>query len=296
MGWVSQPFVDALAALGRPLGATERERIETALVRVTARASQPWSWTLDTAIFQRSLAQAVIEADDFEDALAALHAADFYLATSCAHGIDSALEAFSALFGQEIDSAIRKAGLPPADADDLRQRIWQKLFVHSPQASAAISRYSGAGGLRGWVRMTAARTLIDQKRLRGPRREVSADEQVLEALLEPEVDPELAYLKEHYRREFTDCVARALGKVHSRARSVLKYSLADSLPIDDIGQIYGVHRATAARWLAKAKAELIDRLRDELGARFSVDAPEYTSILRLVRSGVQLNFGGPQSE
>ena len=111
-------------------------------------------------------------------------------------------------------------------------------------------------------------------------------------LLEPEQDPELSYLKQHYRSEFTECVSRALDTLAAKDRTLLKYRFADGLGIDAIGKIYGVHRATAARWLAKARQAFLDGVSEQLGRKFAVSEPEYQSILRLVRSRIDIDLGG----
>jgi RNA polymerase sigma-70 factor (ECF subfamily) len=41
----------------------------------------------------------------------------------------------------------------------------------------------------------------------------------------------------------------------------LRLSFVDRLTVDDLGELYGVHRATAARWLQRACEELSSRMR-----------------------------------
>ena len=276
----------------RDIPPSEAPQVGEAVARLVAVAEQGYTWRLAPQQFGEALATRVVAEPDLHASLDRVHAADLYLATGCAHQVGDALAAFEASYGAEIDLAIRKSSASRTNADDLRQRIWQKLFVGTSAAAPAIARYSGSGKLRSWVRMTAVRALIDHGRVLGPQRELPADEMVIETLLEPERDPELEYLKNHYRAEFKSCVARALEDLDARQRSVLKYSFADRLPIDDIGRIYGVHRATAARWLTKARDALIVAVRAELERRFTVSGPEFESILRLVRSRIEIDFGG----
>jgi RNA polymerase sigma-70 factor (ECF subfamily) len=62
------------------------------------------------------------------------------------------------------------------------------------------------------------------------------------------------------------------------------------LSISDIGAIYQVHRATAARWLSKARATLIDLTKEQLAILLSVEPGETDSILRLVQSQLDVSL------
>lgn len=55
-------------------------------------------------------------------------------------------------------------------------------------------------------------------------------------------------------------------------------------------KLYGVHRATAARWLADARAALGDAIRGELAGRLRIAASEVDSIVRLVQSRVDMSL------
>ena len=57
-----------------------------------------------------------------------------------------------------------------------------------------------------------------------------------------------------------------------------------------IGRAYDVHRATAARWVAAVRTELGDRIRSELAARLKIAEDEVDSIVRLVKSRVDVSL------
>jgi RNA polymerase sigma-70 factor (ECF subfamily) len=48
--------------------------------------------------------------------------------------------------------------------------------------------------------------------------------------------------------------------------------------------LYRVHRATVARWIAKARDTLVERTRDVLVHRLDAGPAEIASLLRLIRS------------
>jgi RNA polymerase sigma-70 factor (ECF subfamily) len=70
----------------------------------------------------------------------------------------------------------------------------------------------------------------------------------------------------------------------------LRYAFVDDLSIDRIGEIYGVHRATAARWIGHARDRFEEQLRAALKARLSVSESELFSILRVTMSGIDVSL------
>jgi RNA polymerase sigma-70 factor (ECF subfamily) len=64
----------------------------------------------------------------------------------------------------------------------------------------------------------------------------------------------------------------------------------DGLTIDEIGALYRVHRATAARWLARAQVGLTKEIRAALIRTLNLQPAELRSVLRLIRSGLQVSL------
>ena len=64
--------------------------------------------------------------------------------------------------------------------------------------------------------------------------------------------------------------------------------MLDGLTIDEIAPMYGVHRATAARWIASAKQDVLARTRKQLMTELHLDAGEVDSLIRLVQSRIEL--------
>jgi RNA polymerase sigma-70 factor (ECF subfamily) len=82
----------------------------------------------------------------------------------------------------------------------------------------------------------------------------------------------------------------ALARLDARSRALLRYQLIDGWSIDQVGKLYGVHRATAARWLADARQVLGDAIRSELATRLQISTHEVDSIVRLVQSRVDMSL------
>jgi RNA polymerase sigma-70 factor (ECF subfamily) len=117
-----------------------------------------------------------------------------------------------------------------------------------------------------------------------PRNDVAADEDALLAARAPGDDPELSFIKEASRSAFKAAFQKALDALDDRGRALLRMHLIDGLGIDQIAEVYGVHRATAARWLARAEEEILESTRKSLMLDGKIGREECASILRLVRS------------
>ncbi len=65
---------------------------------------------------------------------------------------------------------------------------------------------------------------------------------------------------------------------------LLRQRSVDDLSIDQIGALHGVHRATAARWLERARVELALATERALQRRLSASAEDVRSLMRLIAS------------
>src|SRR5205085_8363572 len=121
------------------------------------------------------------------------------------------------------------------------------------------------GALGPWLRAAAARTAIDLMRT---RRELPADPAALADVAS--FDPLLAQLKLRYREEFRGAFREAAAGLVDREVTILRYKFVENLSIDEIGIIYGVHRATVARWIAAIREALFDGTRKQLADRLAI--------------------------
>jgi RNA polymerase sigma-70 factor (ECF subfamily) len=161
------------------------------------------------------------------------------------------------------------------------------LLVAEPGAPARIAGYAGRGPLRAWVRATAIRAALKMNRKERP--EGPAEESFLlgDAAV---VDPVLAGLRRRYAPEFRGAFEAALAALDSQERVLLRQHFVDGVGTEDLAALHGVHRVTMFRWLAKLRTKLLVRTRRELRARIGVDEAELDSIMRMVRSHVELTL------
>ena len=236
--------------------------------------------TLDEDAFRAFLAGG--EAD-------ASRAADLYLACACAGGDERALAIVASQFTPDLVRIAARARAPGISPEDARQMLLDRLLVSDAGRAPRIASYRGRGSLRNWIRAAAARALIDLHRAGGKGREVTVEHSLFEQLA-GDLDPQMAYLRRHYRDEFAAAFEVAVKGLSPRARNHLRHVFVEGLTIDQIGAIYGVHRATAARRLAAARDALLAATRAELGRRLAIEATEIDSIIRLLGSQFDLSL------
>jgi RNA polymerase sigma-70 factor (ECF subfamily) len=70
----------------------------------------------------------------------------------------------------------------------------------------------------------------------------------------------------------------------------MRQQCLDGLSIDDLGGLHGVHRATAARWLQKARETLLKETKKNLMKRLGISLAEVDSILRILQSRLDLSL------
>lgn len=215
------------------------------------------------------------------DAIAGVHLGDLWLACACASGQRAALDELDALLSS-LRPTIARVGADAGTIDELLQQHRARLLVHERERPPRILAFRGHGDLRSWLKVALVREALRAQHRAGTSDGGGDDE--LARLMAPGPDPEHAAMLESYRAGFREAFARALARLAPRDRNVLRYHLLEELAIDDIGAIYRVHRATAARWLVRIREQLHDDTRSELRTALAIAEHELDSVLRLLRS------------
>lgn len=216
---------------------------------------------------------------------------DLYLAAACLDGNDTALERFDREVLGSARGAIVAIDNNPAFLDEAIQRLRASLFV-GEQTGPRLGMYAGRGPLRAWVGVAAARTALMMRRSQQRAREVSHDDDDWAhalALISTN-NPEMELLKRQYAEAFSKALRDAVSSLEPRQRTVLRMSFVDGLSIDEIGAVYAVHRATAARWIQRACDTLFDTTRDLLSKRLALSPSELDRMTSLVRSQLDVSL------
>lgn len=221
-----------------------------------------------------------------EDAGLPQHDADVYLAIALATGDAAALRVFEAKLVPHVDQALRRLRLPATTKDDVRQQVRTDLLVGN--GAPKIGDYAGRGELAGWLRVTATRKALTL--LRKTNREEALDDLLLDHWPDASANPGKEHLRTKYTSELKRAIHDAFAALEVRQRNLLRQHILDELTIDDLARLYRAHRATCARWLADARAELGKNTRKRLIATLGIDREEVDSLLRFLDSDIELSI------
>lgn len=206
------------------------------------------------------------------------------LAQACARGEPDALGRLEREYLPRVRVAVERLDARPAFVDDALQALRQKLLVGP---APRIAEYAGTGPLVSWLRAAAVRTALNLKRPHA--REEQADDDALLALPLSGPTPELALLVERHRPAFKAAFRAALGTLEPKERTLLKLQVVDGLSLERIGVIYAVNKSTVSRWLGSAHAQLVEETKARLKAELSLSGGELESLVRAMRSGIELS-------
>jgi RNA polymerase sigma-70 factor (ECF subfamily) len=248
-----------------------------AVIRL-ARAAWP-----EIEVDDAALSEFVVQRVDDPGSLDPERAQELCLAFACSIGEVHALAAFEARYLSRVPDWVRRIDRSAAFAGEVQQILRERLLSGS---APKIGDFRGIGSLEGWLRVSASRAALEL--LRDGKREQLVGEPVEDAHAWVD-DPELEYLKQRYADDFKHALTEALEALPDRDRTVLGLYLVDGLNIDRIGKMYGVHRATVARWLATARSALYDGARARLGQRLALSSGEFESLARLVQSQLDVS-------
>lgn len=275
------------AGYGRPI--PEPSRLATRLQEAmrAARVVHPDVQLDDTAFACRLGEVAVEAAGDVLDALDAVAVEDLFLATAGAFGDPVAVRTLRARYTPDLRIALRAAGVGETEQDEVLQRVLALLFVREGAKPPTLANFSGRGSLRRWLRSVCLR--VAARHAREHRREVPVEDAILDHA--GAADFEAEHLRVAYDAHFKAVFHGALRALSVRQRNLLRQHYVDGLTIDELAPLYGVHRSTCARWIASARAQVLDATTNALMRRLGLAPSEAHSIIRLVRSRLDLSLG-----
>jgi RNA polymerase sigma-70 factor (ECF subfamily) len=260
--------------------------LESRLRAIVDRAGAAWpGLALDVARLIPRIAGAL--RDDIAAELDGLHAEDFALAVACGDDLPGALALCDKLCAVAITAAVARVDRSPDLRDEVRQILWQRIFVGTPEQPPRIRSYAGRGPLAAWVAVAAQRVALDLRReeARAAGRDPLAD-QVLPVDDHPEID----YLRTRYKTEFEAAVREALAGLPDRDRLLLRLTMVSGLSQEQIGKIYGVNQSTVTRWISRVRTQVLDATEREVCVRLRIPAAEFRSLAGMLVSRLDLSI------
>jgi RNA polymerase sigma-70 factor (ECF subfamily) len=208
------------------------------------------------------------------------HGAELYLAFACKQGQPSALRVLERDYLARLGPAIARVDRSPAFVDEVRQIVFERLIV---PPHSRIAQYAGTGPLEAWLRVIALRTALNLVQSARPREDVLADAMLEEVAIPSTID------KATCRAAVVVALKAAFERLSTRERNVFRLHYVDALNIDQIGALYGVHRATAARWLTSGRQEIFDNVKEDLQKQLKLTPSEVRSLVMGLKSQLDLS-------
>ncbi|HEU0029222.1 MAG TPA: hypothetical protein VFQ53_01230 [Kofleriaceae bacterium] len=244
-------------------------------------------WSLELA----PDAVAVLAADVEPAHLAGSHRDDLVLAWACVAGSDAALATLDREALAPAGIHARSSGFAPPLVDDALQLARMRLVLADGDRPPILNSYRGRGPLGGFVRTVVLRIAIDLQR----RDRETPDEHIEDVLAGSHPDPELDYMREQYAGVLRAALKTAWLALAPHDRFILGLQLHEKLDLEAIAKLYNVHRATAYRRAATARASLIALARDAIRTQLDVGDTTVDSILRIVTTSVAWSALGDRS-
>jgi RNA polymerase sigma-70 factor (ECF subfamily) len=211
-----------------------------------------------------------------------------YLVCACLAGDKRALAAFDQRYIVTLAQRLSRLERTGVSSEDVTQLLRIRFLFGEGGRPPRIADYNGAGDLRAWLRVAAVRIAISLQRKH--RREEPDGDEALRALADAGPGPELELMKEISRDEFAAALRTAVAELEPRQRNLLRHQALDRMSIDRIAALYGVHRATAARWVAQARDALVAGVRRRLQAKLAVAPERLDSLLLLIESRLDVSL------
>lgn len=221
---------------------------------------------------------------------------DIFLVGAVLQNSPGALQAFETDYLAPTSGALRRIGLHDAAASEVLQIVRTKLLVgneHAPRLAAMV----GDGQLTHLLRVVVTRTGLNYLRdTKAASTEAFEDNAIFAKLtganhLAP-VPPDAELFAAEAERLLRDLVKQAVGQLDEQARTLLRLHWFHDMTIDAIGQLYGVHRATAARWIAAACEQVERNVRRGLKTELDTRSDHLASLLNALGERVASTLFG----
>jgi len=211
------------------------------------------------------------------------NAPDLFLAAACVAGNPRALAVFEREVMSQVPVMIAVIDPSYDFGADVAQALRERLLCPPLER---LRHYSGTGALSGWIRVAARRLAVDLKRREGAslRRSVQLPAAVSAR------HPEWELLRQRYQEPVEEALRAAVDGLSARDRMVLRLYLLRGENIEAIGRIYGVHRATVARWIAAAQQAIVVDVVALLEKRLGMPAAELQSLVQDLWSQIHITL------
>lgn len=281
-------FAQAAGMTGSGSAVSADEKMEAALWRLYHEGAASWPQIPITAEKYAQLLGRQLSGGAALQDLSTLRARDLYLVCALGLGDRTAQAILESEYMPRVRHALLQFGTSEPGIADIKQNLYGRL-LEKRDATVVRLGYGGRGDLGSWLCTCAIREAGQKHKKR--QRELALEHASEEILRDLHSSPEVATLTGRLKEVFQESFKEAIATLSSRERNLLRYHFLAELSIDQIGAIYHIHRATAARWVAKAQERLVKKTRELFVLRAQVNAESLPRIMELIESQLSVNLG-----
>jgi len=211
------------------------------------------------------------------------YGSDLYLALGCGMGDTLALRALQDTHFPALEALLARSDF---DKNQIEDTLQQTMLHLCAGETPRMLTYAGRASLATWLSVTTLRMALNT----WPRKSPVELPVALDGLVADGRTPELQVLIENARPAFQVALESAISALPERNKTLLRLCFLDRLSIDAIGDLYGVHRATAARWISDVRQTILHDIQLKLCQELRLSTSEFDSLAFLIRSQLQLSL------
>ena len=238
------------------------------------------------ATFAGALGDRACGQADPEATMSALHIDDLFLALACVAGCQVALQCFEDTFLSRLGGELKRKGGLGAFADEAQQMLRVRLLVSQDGTPPRLAGYRGTGPLSAWLRLTLTRLALNLHQ--AAARDTSLDEDLFSEGVST-ADPEMAYLRQHYRGVVSQAMRESFQALPSEERAILRMHFLDGLSAAEVGSLFLVSGRTIQRRIADMRKQIMQSVRRRVGHEVGLNPSQLETLMRLVQSDWNLS-------
>lgn len=213
--------------------------------------------------------------------------ADAELVRAAASGDARAVEAIGARLAAIAPAVVARSRLQPADAAELQQTVLRRLLVSVDGGPAKIGSYADHGDLDGLLFVAASRVAIEIARTHG--RKLSKEAELDPAIALVESDAELRLMNAEIKSALSESMRKAIRELDQQDRNVLRLA-AQGTTLEQLATMYGKHRATMVRQLARVRAAVKEGILADMERQTKLGRSDLQEVLPLLQSRLDLSL------
>lgn len=233
---------------------------------------------------------------------------DLYLVLACAAGDRIAWEYFADEYLPAMRALAAKACRSMQEGEDLAHELIAVLLGQAagsdsiPESAGQpsplrgkLAGYDARASLLGWLRVVIAHAAIDRQRRRG--KESSLDEMMSGPAAPPlstrgEEDRAAESMDARWGPLLSRMLADVVGRLPARDRLLLALYYGQDVPLRLIGRQFGVHEATASRWLEAVRGDIRRQVERECRGKHGLSAREVKRLWHWISESGTFSLAG----